>query len=51
MFSDPIYVGNRDKAGWRMLGFPGVIAVHRENVAKFRDKKFPTDPLSIADLS
>jgi len=51
MFSDPIYGGNRDKAGWRMLGFPGVIAVHRENVAKFRDKKFPTDPLSIADLS
>ena len=23
MFSDPIYGGNRDKAGWRMIGFPG----------------------------
>jgi gluconate 2-dehydrogenase gamma chain len=51
MFSDPIYGGNRDKAGWRLIGFPGVIAVHRENVEKFRDKPFPTDPLSIADMS
>ena len=51
MFSDPIYGGNRDKAGWRLIGFPGVIAVHRENVEKFRDKKFPSDPLGIADMS
>jgi hypothetical protein len=27
------------------------IAVHRENVEKFRDKKFPADPISIADMS
>src|SRR5262245_9743196 len=24
MFSDPIYGGNRNKAGWKMIGFPGV---------------------------
>src|SRR5216684_1857490 len=51
MFSDLIYGGNRDKAGWRLIGFPGAIAVHRENVEKFRDKKFPADPISIADMS
>ena len=51
MFSDPIYGGNRNKAGWRLIGFPGAIAVHRENVEKFRDKKFPTDPIGIADMS
>jgi gluconate 2-dehydrogenase gamma chain len=51
MFSDPIYGGNRDKAGWRLIGFPGAIAVHRENVEKFRDKPFPADPLGIADMS
>jgi gluconate 2-dehydrogenase gamma chain len=51
MFSDPIYGGNRNKAGWRMIGFPGVIAVHREHVVQYRDKPFPIDPLSIADLS
>ncbi len=51
MFADPIYGGNRDKAGWRLIGFPGVIAVNRENVEKFRDKKFPADPIGIADMS
>jgi gluconate 2-dehydrogenase gamma chain len=51
MFSDPIYGGNRNKAGWRLIGFPGAIAVHRENVAKYRDKKFPSDPVGIADMS
>ena len=51
MFSDPIYGGNRNKAGWKLIGFPGAIAVHRENIEKYKDKKFPTDPLSIADMS
>ncbi len=51
IFSDPIYGGNRNKAGWKMIGFHGAIAVNRENVAKYRDKAFPTDPMGIADLS
>jgi gluconate 2-dehydrogenase gamma chain len=51
MFSDPIYGGNRDKAGWRLIGFPGVIAVHRDHVEKYRGKPFPNTPLGIADLS
>ena len=51
MFSDPIYGGNRNKAGWKMIGFPGAIAVHRDNVAKYRDKPYTVDPVSIADMS
>ena len=51
MFSDPIHGGNRNKAGWKLIGFPGAIAVHRENVEKYRDKKFPSDPVGIADMS
>jgi gluconate 2-dehydrogenase gamma chain len=51
MFADPIYGGNRDKAGWKMLGFPGAIAVNRENIGKYRDKVFPHEPMGIADLS
>src|SRR6267154_4625531 len=47
MFADPIYGGNRDKAGWKLINFPGVIEVNRENVAKYLDKPFPTNPLSI----
>src|SRR5258705_513700 len=38
MISDPLYGGNRNKAGWKLIGFPGVIAVNRENVEKYRDK-------------
>jgi gluconate 2-dehydrogenase gamma chain len=51
MFADPIYGGNRDKAGWRLIGFPGALAMHHENVEKYRGKKFPNDPLGIADMS
>jgi gluconate 2-dehydrogenase gamma chain len=51
MFSDPIHGGNRNKAGWKLIGFPGAIAVHRENVEKYKDKKFPNDPVGIADMS
>src|SRR5262245_9096132 len=50
MFSDPIYGGNRNKAGWKLIGFPGVIAVHRENVEKVRDKPFPADPAGVGAM-
>ena len=51
MFADPIYGGNRNKAGWKLIGFPGVIAVHRDNVEKYRGKKYTAEILGIADLS
>jgi gluconate 2-dehydrogenase gamma chain len=51
MFADPIYGGNRNKAGWKMIGFPGALAVNRENVEKYRDRPFPADPVGIADMS
>ena len=51
MFADPIYGGNRDKAAWKMIGFPGVIAVNQQNIEKYRDKKFPANPFGIADMS
>jgi gluconate 2-dehydrogenase gamma chain len=51
MYSDPIYGGNRNKAGWAIIGFPGVIAVHRDDVEKYRGKPFPNKPVGIADMS
>src|SRR3974390_193757 len=51
MFSDPIYGGNRNKAGWKLINFPGAIEVNGANAAKYGDKPFPTNPLSIADMS
>jgi len=51
MFADPIHGGNRDKAGWKLIGFPGAVAVHREHVEQYRNKPYTADILGIADLS
>lgn len=51
MFADPMYGGNKDKAGWKMIGFGGVVAVHQQNVVKYLGRKFPVNPLGIADMS
>ena len=51
MFADPIYGGNKNKAGWKMIGFPGVIQVHGQNIVNYKNKKFPGEPTGIADMS
>src|ERR1700682_792826 len=51
MLADPLHGGNRNKAGWKLIGFPGVIAVHRDNVEKYRGKKYLANPLGIPDMS
>jgi len=51
MFADPMYGGNKNKAGWKLIGFPGVIAVNYQNIEKYRDKPFPTNPVGISDMS
>ncbi len=52
LFADPIYGGNKDKVGWKMIGFPGVMANNAENVKKFNEgQRYPVTPVGIADLS
>ena len=52
MFADPIYGGNRGKAAWAMLGFPGVMANNAQNIRNYADgRRFPAKPVSIADMS
>jgi gluconate 2-dehydrogenase gamma chain len=52
-FADPIYGGNRDKAFWKMIGYPGLPATHRRDMVEYRGKPFPgaKTPKSIADFS
>ena len=50
-FGDPIYGGNREKVAWKMIGFPGVIAIYSEHIKTYRNKKYDAEPKSIADLS
>jgi gluconate 2-dehydrogenase gamma chain len=52
-FADPIYGGNRDKAAWRMIGYPGLPAIYSQDVVRYRGKPHPrsASPQSIQDLS
>jgi gluconate 2-dehydrogenase gamma chain len=50
-FADPIYGGNRDKAGWRMVGYPGLPAVYATLIDEYRNKRYVAEPQSIADFS
>ncbi len=50
-FADPIYGGNRDKASWRMVGYPGLPASYGAKAEAYRGKKLNIAPQSIADFS
>jgi gluconate 2-dehydrogenase gamma chain len=46
-FSDPIHGGNRDMAGWKMIGFPGIRYDYRDRVSR-HNERYPLPPVSIA---
>ena len=50
-FADPIYGGNRNKAGWRMVGYPGLPAIYAALIDEYRNKRYQVEPQSIADFS
>ncbi len=50
-FGDPIYGGNRNKASWKMLGYPGLPATYANVIDEYRDKRYVAEPQSIADFS
>jgi gluconate 2-dehydrogenase gamma chain len=47
-FSDPIYGGNKNKVGWRMLGFPGAYVDYYDLIEK-HGTAFNREPLGIGD--
>ncbi len=46
-FADPIYGGNRDMVGWKMIGFPGARYDYRDWV-DHHNERYPLPPVSIA---
>ena len=49
-FADPMYGGNRDKVGWKLIGFPGIAAsVYAERVAD-QNTPYRAEPISILDV-
>ncbi|WP_342362849.1 gluconate 2-dehydrogenase subunit 3 family protein [Terrarubrum flagellatum] len=49
-FADPLYGGNRDMAGWKLVGFPGARYDYRDHVAK-HNQPYPLPPVSIMGRS
>jgi gluconate 2-dehydrogenase gamma chain len=48
-FADPIYGGNRDKIGWKLIGFPGVAASYLSAITQY-NKPYAVEPVSLLDL-
>lgn len=46
-FGDPIYGGNRDMAGWKMIGFPGTRYDYSDWIER-HNERYPRPPVSIA---
>jgi len=48
MFSDPMYGGNRDMAGWKLIGYPGAQRLYTSD--EIKDASFARDPQTLAQL-
>jgi gluconate 2-dehydrogenase gamma chain len=49
-FADPIYGGNKDMAGWKLVGFPGARYDYRDWVER-HNEKYPLPPVGIMGRS
>jgi len=48
MFSDPMYGGNRDLVGWKLIGYPGAQRFYTPDDIK--NPNLQRDPQSLAEL-
>ncbi len=46
-FADPVYGGNRNMAGWKMIGFPGARYDYRDWVER-HNERYPLPPVAIS---
>src|SRR3990172_12801231 len=49
-FSDPMYGGNREKIGWKLIGFPGVAAGNYSEHLEKHNVPYRAEPVSILDI-
>jgi len=49
-FADPMYGGNRDKVGWKLIGFPGVAAASYNDHIEEHNVPYRVEPVSILDI-
>ena len=49
MFSDPVYGGNRDMVGWRLVGYPGAQRAFLPSEIRV-EGGYPREPWGLLDL-
>ncbi len=49
-FSDPMYGGNKDKIGWKLIGFPGLPSSNYDDYINDRNIPYKVEPVSIHDV-
>jgi gluconate 2-dehydrogenase gamma chain len=49
VFCDPIYGGNRNKLGWKLVGFPGVYGNYVDVIDRYANRPFDVEPSGIGD--
>lgn len=49
-FADPMYGGNKDKIGWKLIGFPGVPSSNYDDYIGEKNVPYRVDPVSILDV-
>jgi gluconate 2-dehydrogenase gamma chain len=49
-FSDPMYGGNRDKVGWKLIGFPGLPASNYSELMQDHGAPYRVEPVGILDV-
>lgn len=49
-FADPMYGGNRDKVGWKLIGFPGVASSSYNDYLDKHNVPYRVEPVSILDI-
>ena len=49
-FSDPMYGGNKDKIGWKLIGFPGLPSSNYDAHIGERNTPYVVEPVSILDV-
>ena len=48
-FADPLYGGNRDKVGWKLLGFPGLPTSEYRRLVTGSEPYY-AEPVSVLDV-
>ena len=51
MFSDPLHGGNAGLIGWQLIGYPGPLMSHRDEIDKYHGMPYRPKPKSLEQVT